>query len=57
MFEGLFKAVLHQKMKNAGNELAYKIRLNKLQFSVFTAWQANHRNGNKIRRRALARLN
>lgn len=33
------------------------MRLKKLKNQVFRSWVHNHRKGNKIRRRALARLN
>lgn len=37
--------------------LAQRIRVSRLQSRVFIAWVYNHRNGNKIKRKALARLN
>lgn len=53
----MLNAVLFGQMKNAGQQLSDTLLVKKLKFRVFAAWLSKHRSGNKIRRKALARLN
>lgn len=57
IIKGLRKFAIKSKLKKNGLEIASRMHIYRLRWRVFLRWVASHRLGNKIKRRALARLN